>query len=126
MATKISLKFKWQDIIIIVFSLIFAVAVFLCFIPKEADTLTVEIKQSGKLIYSLPLNKDTAITIDGEYQNTIEIKNNTVCFSYSTCPNHDCESIGLLTKVGDIAVCLPNRVSVEIKGGNSNIDGIAG
>lgn len=126
MATKISLKFKWQDIIIIAVSLLIAGVVFVCFIPKNTDNLTVEIRQSGEILYSLPLDKDTTVIVDGEYVNTIEIKDNSVCFLCSSCPNHDCESIGKLTKAGDIAVCLPNRVSVEIKGNSNGVDGIAG
>ena len=36
-------------------------------------------------------------------------------FVESPCPDHTCESFGVLTKQGDWAACLPARASVTVE-----------
>lgn len=127
MKNSISIKFKWGDVIIIAAVLCIAAAVFFVFLPKNSDKpLFAEIRQNGTTLASLPLDKDTEYSVNGSYTNLIKIENGKVFFLFSDCPNNDCVNMGKLEKHGDIAVCLPNGVSVEIVGGDSEIDAVAG
>lgn len=127
MKSKISLKFKWRDALIIAAALLLAAAVFLLTLPKNSEgRLFAEITQNGKLLASLPLDTDAEYIVNGDYQNTVTISDGSVFFSTSTCPNEDCVHTGKLTKAGQLAVCLPNGVTVRIVGENADVDAIAG
>ena len=127
MKNKLKLKFSKYDLIIIAAALIAAAAVFLLTVPKSAEgRLFAEVTQNGDVLYSLPLDTDTERVIGGDYENTLVIKDGTVCFSSATCPNGDCVRTGTLSKAGQLAVCLPNGVAVRIVGGTPDVDAIAG
>ena len=115
------------DFVIIFVVLLLALAVFLFFSLAPAKTLTCEITQDGKLIKRVQLGagyQDT-ITIEGTVTNVIEITENSVYFSHSDCPDQVCVRTGKLTRAGQIAVCLPNRVIVRLVGAQDEIDAIA-
>ncbi len=127
MKNKVSLKFKLGDIAVIAAAILIALSVFLFFLPKATPTrLFAEIKQNGVLIASLPLDTDTEYTITDNYVNTIKIEDHSAFFFFSDCPNNDCVRLGKLNKAGDIAVCLPNGVTLQIVGATPEIDAIAG
>ena len=44
-----------------------------------------------------------------------KVLNGKIAFIESLCPDHICESFGWLSEQGDIAVCLPAGVVLEIK-----------
>lgn len=55
------------------------------------------------------------IDIDTEYgHNKIEIGDGKARIIESDCPDHLCERQGWISKPGHIAVCLPNRLFIEI------------
>ena len=115
------------DFVIILVVLLLALAVFLPFALAPAKTLTCEITQDGKLVKRVQLGagyQDT-ITIEGAVTNVIEITENSVYFSHSDCPDQVCVRTGKLTRAGQIAVCLPNRVIVRLVGAQDEIDAIA-
>ena len=57
--------------------------------------------------------------------NVIQIEEDCVYFAESDCPDQVCVRSGKLTRAGQIAVCLPNRVIVRLVGAQSDIDAIA-
>ena len=57
--------------------------------------------------------------------NVIEISGKTVRFASSDCPDQVCVRTGTLTRAGQIAVCLPNRVVVRLVGAGQEVDAIA-
>lgn len=54
----------------------------------------------------------------------IAVQDGAVRFVDSPCPTRFCVHQGWLRKGGDVAVCLPNRVSVEVLGDNPRFDSI--
>lgn len=64
--------------------------------------------------------------IDGKVTNTIQVEGKTVRFSASSCPDQVCVRTGTLTRAGQTAVCLPNRVIVRLSGGETEVDAVAG
>ena len=127
MKSKLSLQFKKRDFIIIAAALLLAAAVFLFFLPKgETGRLYAEISKNGEVIASLPLDTDAEYVVNGDYENVVTIADGSAFFSSSNCPNEDCVHTGKLTKAGQLAVCLPNGVTLRIVGGEGDVDAIAG
>ena len=127
MKSNLSLKFKWRDALIIAAALLLAAAVFLLTLPKGADgRLFAEISRNGEVVASLPLDTDAEYVVNGDYENVVTIADGSAFFSNSNCPNEDCVHTGRLTKAGQLAVCLPNGVTVRIVGEEADVDAIAG
>ncbi len=127
MKTKLSLKFKARDAFVIAAALLIAAAVFLLTLPKANEgRLYAEISRNGEVLASLPLDADAEYTVNGDYENVVTIANGSAFFSSATCPNEDCVHAGRLTKAGQLAVCLPNGVTLRIVGAEADVDAIAG
>lgn len=86
-----------------------------------------------------PDGKTAVVTLDGERVTTInlesaknetfavgdvfiEVKDGCVSITDSDCPDKTCVKTGELSKIGDVSVCVPNRVCVEIIG--ESADGV--
>lgn len=127
MKNKIRLAFSKYDLIIIAVALLLALSVFLFTLPKNSEgRLYAEISKNGELLCSLPLDTDAEYKVKGKYVNVIKIENSSAYFSSATCPNNECVRTGKLSKAGQLAVCLPNAVSLRIVGGKRDVDAIAG
>ena len=61
-----------------------------------------------------------------DYENVVTISDGSAFFSSATCPGKDCVHAGRLTKAGQLAVCLPNGVTLRIVGSEADVDAIAG
>ena len=70
------------------------------------------IMENNEVIYTLPLGEDKTVKLKG---NTIEIKDGTVDVIWADCKNQVCVNHRKIEKKGEIIICLPNKVSVEIK-----------
>ncbi len=79
---------------------------------------TADIYVKGEYYTTLPLDKNTVYS-PAEVPNVkIEIKDGKVGFIESDCPDKVCINTGFLHTAGQTAVCLPNAVSVTVRGGN--------
>ena len=112
------LPIKWGDCVIIVLVLALALAVALPFYLRPNDVLTCEIVQDGAVVQTVKLigSVQEEIDIEGAVTNHIEITAAGVRFAESDCPDQVCVRSGLLTRAGQSAVCLPNRVIVRLTG----------
>lgn len=91
----------------------------------EADSLLIQFADNDPLEYTL--SKDKIITIQGHIgPSLIEIKQGKARFIHSSCRNQFCVFHGWLTVAGDTTACLPNRVSISLKGTINDYDAIAG
>ncbi len=118
---------KKGDFFIILAVLLLAAAVFLPFALAPSRSLTCEITKDGELVKRVRLGAGyhETITLEGAATNTIIIDDAAVYFSQSTCPDQVCVRTGKLTRAGQIAVCLPNRVIVRLIGAQNEIDALA-
>lgn len=90
------------------------------------------ILQNGNVIKeielsSIPEGKEEKIRI--EYNggfNVLTVKRNRIAVTEASCPDRDCVRTGELTRNGDSAVCLPNRLSVRFKSSHlrEQVDGV--
>lgn len=107
--------FRKNDIIIITVCL---VAAFLCFLPSlfsSAGNLTAVIMSDGEIVKEIVLTDTTDETFEtGDV--IIRAEGRNIYFEESNCPDRICVKSGKLSSAGSSAACVPNRISVYIKG----------
>ena len=103
------------DVIVIASILILSLLILLVvtLTKKEGSVAVVEVNGVTAGEYSLWKN--------GEYSlnggtNVLVIENGVAYLNYSNCPDHTCEKTGKIKYVGQSIICLPNKVSITIKG----------
>ena len=92
-------------------------------LPRGGSTdCTAEIWIDGKMVRSIPLRQaaDEEISL-AEYGKEVllEVKNHRIAFISSDCPDKVCIHNGWLSREGEQAICLPNRVSVILTDGST-------
>ena len=84
-----------------------------------------EILVDGKPVLEAPLDIDRTYSIQGALgQSEIEVKDGRIRFIHSPCTNKQCIHSGWLKKDGDFAACLPNHVSISLRGPDPRFDTI--
>lgn len=91
-------------------------------VSGQKALVTVDGEEYG--IYSLSEDKTVEIKQHG-HTNKITIKNGTVQMTYSDCKNQNCVETGKIDKTSQTIVCLPNKVMIQIVGGEEAYDAIA-
>ena len=105
---------KW-DILAIGAVLLLAAFVFVLFLPKSTHApARAEIYLNGKLIRTVFLSKDGEFTVEGDYTNTLSVRDGKIAVTHSTCPGGDCVSCGWLGSAGRSIVCLPNGLEIRV------------
>ncbi len=83
------------------------------------------IRSGGKVFKQVPLNRDADIQVPGALGNSlISIKNHQVRIAADPSPRQYCVRQGWLKNTGELAICLPNQVSVELLGGRKKYDSL--
>lgn len=112
-------KVKIWDIVLIAAML--AVCFVLCFLPKEKGK-TVTVTVDGTVFAQKQLTEDWVIDLpDGA---RVVAENGTVCLIRSACPDHLCENMGKISSAGEVILCVPHRISVQI--GGEGVDALVG
>lgn len=102
---------KKRDMVIIVFVLFAAFALYF-FTPDNSDKVSVY--SDGKLWGEFSLSEDRVLDINGT--NVLKIENGAAYMDSATCPDKLCIKQGKIGADGGAIICLPNRVSAEVKG----------
>ncbi|MBR4073662.1 MAG: NusG domain II-containing protein [Clostridia bacterium] len=104
---------KKGDVVIFVSIIALAIISAVClFIFNGNAGSTVVVKQNNKIVYEGSLGKDKVIGLKG---NRIVIEKNSVYMEQADCANQSCVKTGIIKKAGESIVCLPNKVTAEIK-----------
>ena len=83
------------------------------------------IRQGAQVFASYSLDQDRTLDIHGPLGNSrVEIAHGKVRFSSAPCTNQYCVHHGWLNKVGQVAICLPNQVSLELMGSKKPYDSL--
>ena len=97
---------------------------FLSFHDSAGDELKITV--SGKLYGTYSLYEDQTIHIvQGSNENHVVIKNGSAHMTGASCSGQDCVHQHPISKSGESIVCLPNRVILEITGGEKAYDAIS-
>lgn len=110
--------FRKSDIIIILVCLLTALIFFLPSLFSSDDKLTAVIMADGETVKEIILTESTdeTFSIDGV---VIKAEGRNIYFKDSNCPDKVCVRSGKLDSKGESAACVPNRVSVYIKGSDN-------
>jgi hypothetical protein len=104
------------DWIILLSSLILIIVLFKTLWHTEVAT-KLQVRQGNKIYASYSLNQSRQLIVHGPLGDTkIAIENGRVRFVSSPCQNQYCVHQGWLTHGGQIAICLPNQMSIELIG----------
>ena len=88
-----------------------------------ADTAL--IRSGGKVFKEVPLSRDQRIEVPGPLGvSIITVEKRRARISSDPSPRQYCVRQGWLQQAGEIAVCLPNEVSVELTGGEKKYDSL--
>lgn len=117
---------KKADIVLFVILLLIGVCLSWLSAASGTQGQKAVITVDGKLYgtYRLEENQTIEIRQNGRL-NKITIKDATVQMSYSDCKNQVCVKDGKISKTNQSIVCLPNKVMVEITGGEEEFDAIS-
>lgn len=93
--------------------------------PDSADPVRVYITLDGAALIDLPFGEAHTVEVlqPGVGENTVTLTGEAVYMSDADCENHDCVNMGEVTRenlelrvMGGFIVCLPHRLSVEVRG----------
>lgn len=83
------------------------------------------IRSGGKIFSEVPLSRNQLIEVPGPLGITrIAIHNLQARIAADPSPRQYCVRQGWLKQAGEIAVCLPNQVSIELSGGRKRYDSL--
>jgi hypothetical protein len=122
-----SISFKYLllgDYLVVLLGLVLVVYLFKSLWHTE-HAAKLQIRQGDKVFATFSLNQDRTIDVAGPLGNSrIVIQQGKARFLESPCSNQYCVHQGWLSHVGQAAICLPNRVSLELLGADKPYDSL--
>ena len=108
--------------VIVISSLVFIslITLLLVFIFRKPGAYAV-VEVDGAFVGEYSLMTSGTFVLNGG-TNTLVIENGEAYLINSHCPDHTCENTGKVHYVGQTIVCLPNKLSVTIKGDGGGVD----
>ena len=83
------------------------------------------IRSGGKIFREAPLSRDQIIEVPGPLGlSRIAIHNRQARIASDPSPRQYCVRQGWLKQAGEVSICLPNQVSVELNGANKRYDSL--
>ena len=84
------------------------------------------IRSGGKIFCIVPLSRDQEISVPGPLGiSVIRIERRKVRIASDPSPRQYCVRQGWLQQAGEIALCLPNQISVELVGNKKPYDSLS-
>jgi hypothetical protein len=124
MSFKFNPKLLLGDWLVIIASLIMVVFMFQQFWSFEHAS-KIKIRQADKIIGTYDLNQTRELKITGPMgESIIKIELGKVRFKQSPCNNQYCVHQGWLSLAGQVAICLPNQISLQLIGAKSTYDSL--
>lgn len=83
------------------------------------------VRSGGKVFRELPLSPDTTLEVPGPLGvSLITIRDRQARITSDPSPRQYCVRQGWLKQAGEIAICLPNQISVEMVGRHKSYDSL--
>ena len=84
-----------------------------------------KIRQGDNVIGTYDLNQSRELHIKGPLgESIIAINNGRAHFKQSPCPGQYCVHQGWLSHAGQVAICLPNQISLQLMGAKTQYDSL--
>lgn len=114
------------DRVVILAAAVLLGVLFAAFWRAPAAASWAEVRIAGDPVGRYPLDHDRVLEIRGPLGvSRLEIRNGRVRFLESPCRNKVCVHSGWLSHAGEVAACLPNRVSVSLGGSAPAYDAVS-
>lgn len=114
-------KFKFDIflIILLIGALVSWLVIWIVTSSNENKKAIIEYDNEVVLELSLSENKEVRLKelSNGKtlkYEMLIIVEDGTIRVEENECPNHDCIKEGKKNKIGDVIVCLPNKVVIKV------------
>jgi len=120
--------FTKKDIIVFAVLLIITVVIYMIHWQTSGDSNVVaRITLDREVVKVVELSEDRVFELAGNPNVEFAIIDGTIAFVASNCFDRTCIRMGRLHRSGQMAACVPNRVSIAIVGGEDedSIDTIA-
>ena len=113
------------DLVVVTFALLLLPYLYISFWGESTMGEEVHVLVNGKQERIASLTNNQELTIQGALgPSIIKVENGRVRFSASPCNNKQCIHSGWLQLGGEFTACLPNRVSLLVKGLDNRFDTI--
>ena len=98
---------------------------------RPAEGTTAVVSQNGAVLWEIDLSRVSApetFRVEGEggLWNVIEIQPGRIRVESAGCPDQICVRRGWIDSGGTPIVCLPGRLTIQIKGEGDGVDAAAG
>ncbi len=117
-------RFLRNDILLVSAILVIALVAFVIFKFTMRDGAYVTVSVDGEEKYCYSLSKDFTTDIitgeNGEYSNTLVIKDGKAYVSGADCPDKVCVNHKAISKTGETIVCLPHKVVISVVAENTS------
>jgi hypothetical protein len=123
-AIKSQIKPLLGDWLVLIASLIIVIFLFQSLWVREPAS-KLKIRLADKVIGTYDLNQTRELHIHGpKGEAIISIQQGKVRFKQSPCTNQYCVHQGWLSRAGQVAICLPNQISLQLMGAKSPYDSL--
>ena len=122
-----AVKMRKNDIILAAVLVVIAALIWLFIYMARSEGAYVLVTVDGEVFGEYPLDTDAEICIgDDESYNILVIKDGSAAITKASCPDKLCVNQGEINYDGQSIICLPNKVVVEVQGGEmSDYDAVA-
>lgn len=93
----------------------------------SGDTIAryLQVQQGNQPASIITVDRNQVLQLDGPLgTSNVEIQAGRARFTHSPCPGKNCIQAGWLDGVGELAACLPNRISIRLLGMHPRFDAI--
>ena len=110
-------KKRLGDLVLAGSILLAAGVLFLLFRPGGQGVWAV-VTIDGEETARYSLSEDRTVRLgDGDGYNILQISGGAAAVAEADCGDHTCVRTGAVSREGEVIVCLPHRLTVEIQGG---------
>jgi hypothetical protein len=89
---------------------------------RPSPRVLCEILVNNTVVRTVDLLSDAQFLLPEHEAIRFSVKNGAIAFVESDCPDKVCVHTGYISKPGQAAVCLPNRVAVRISGATVDLN----
>lgn len=124
MTRKLNHRTLIGDWLVIIASVVAIIFMFLQFWSFEHAS-KLKIRQGNQIIGTYDLNQSRNLRIHGALGDSlVSIAQGKVRFKQSPCNNQYCVHQGWLSRAGQVAICIPNQISLQLVGAKSSYDSL--
>ena len=118
---RLTVKPTLADGLLILFSIAIGIFVFLMLMLGRDEGAFVRVSIGGDEV------SEYSLSVDGEYEFldgkiVLKIESGEAFVITSDCPDKSCISLGKISRSGESIICLPNRFSATVIGGDGEVD----